>query len=439
MSVISPLAAKIILLPHQGEFIADHTTKHLALISGYGAGKTFSFCHKAIDLARRNVGSRGLLLEPNAPLLHDILIPDFEEALRITHTKYTLKKTPNYNYTLHFKDGDTVVMLRSFENWERLIGINAAFIGVDEIDTVKEEIATKGVQKLQGRLRSGKVRQLFFTTTPEGFKWAYKFFEKNKHMTDRRIIRAKTIDNIFLPSDFIKTLKENYPAQLLEAYMNGRFVNLAAGTVYKQFEREQNDTKEEQNGKEPLYIGLDFNVGKMSAAIGVFIDSNLHIVEELKEIYDTPAMIRTIQEKYGRDREIHIYPDGSGDSRKSVNASTTDLKLLKDAGFKVHAPKKNPPVRDRVVTVNTNFINARGHSRLYVNVSACPVLVEGLEQQAYDKNGEPDKHSGVDHILDALGYLVMGVLPIKLHRRFKKNKDVRSKYDEVVYTDALSA
>jgi hypothetical protein len=42
----------------------------------------------------------------------------------------------------------------------------------------------------------------------------------------------------------------------------------------------------------------------------------------------------------------------------------------------------------------------------------CPVYVEGLEQQAYNKHGEPDKTSGLDHALDAGGYFITYKFPI---------------------------
>ncbi|MBW6087821.1 hypothetical protein HTS61_25690 [Escherichia coli] len=64
-------------------------------------------------------------------------------------------------------------------------------------------------------------------------------------------------------------------------------------------------------------------------------------VTEIINAYDTPDMIRIIKERFwlydGNDyrkvREIYIYPDASGDSRKSSNASTTDIAQLKQAGF----------------------------------------------------------------------------------------------------------
>lgn len=49
---------------------------------------------------------------------------------------------------------------------------------------------------------------------------------------------------------------------------------------------------------EPLYIGLDFNVGKMSAIVHVRRNNQIHAVEEIVNGHDTPDMIRQIRERY---------------------------------------------------------------------------------------------------------------------------------------------
>ena len=66
------------------------------------------------------------------------------------------------------------------------------------------------------------------------------------------------------------------------------------------------------------------------------------------------------------------------------------------------APKKNPFVRDTVNSVNKEFENLT----TFINANKCPSLVEALEKQAYNKQGEPDKQGGFDHIADAFGYEV---------------------------------
>ena len=72
----------------------------------------------------------------------------------------------------------------------------------------------------------------------------------------------------------------------------------------------------------------------------------------------------------------------------------------------VSAPQKNPPVRDRIVTVNAMFCNAKGERRLFVNTNVCKNLTDNLNEQAYDDAGNPRKDNNVDHLLDALGYCI---------------------------------
>lgn len=152
--------------------------------------------------------------------------------------------------------------------------------------------------------------------------------------------------------------------------------------------------------REPIYIGMDFNVGKMAGIVHVLRLGLPCAVTEIINAYDTPDMIRIIKERFwlydGNDyrkvREIYIYPDASGDSRKSSNASTTDIAQLKQAGFNVVVNSSNPPVKDRVNSMNAMFCNANGERRYKVNVKRCPVYAESLEQQVWDDKGEPDKN-----------------------------------------------
>jgi hypothetical protein len=70
-----------------------------------------------------------------------------------------------------------------------------------------------------------------------------------------------------LPQDYIENLIASYPANLIEAYLEGKFVNLTQGTVYTMFDRERcrSEVTVNRKEKEPMHIGMDFNVGKMAA------------------------------------------------------------------------------------------------------------------------------------------------------------------------------
>jgi len=69
-------------------------------------------------------------------------------------------------------------------------------------------------------------------------------------------------------------------------------------------------------------------------------------------------------------------------------------------------------VKDRVNAVCALLLNADGDRRWLINTDNCPTLVECLEQQAYDANGEPDKATGMDHAPDAVGYFLCDRWPV---------------------------
>jgi hypothetical protein len=309
-------------------------------------------------------------------------------------------------YILHLPGGDTKILCRSFENWSRIIGLNLAWVLADEIDTVTPSIADKAFPKILGRLRAGNIRQFGAASTPEGFRWMWKTFgsDDGKSRSDRRLIRMRTADNPHLPPDFIERLQANYDPSLLRAYLDGEFVNLTTGQVYDRFDRSKHVySKLPSLEHDPLRIGIDFNVGKMSAVIAIRDAKRLTVVDEVSGAHDTDALAQEIRRRYPTHR-VYIYPDASGSSR-STNATQTDIQILESYGFSNQSPKANPPVRDRVAAVQALMENGKGEIRLQVHQS-CQRLIECLELQSYTDKGDPDKDAGFDHMNDALGYLV---------------------------------
>ena len=124
-------------------------------------------------------------------------------------------------------------------------------------------------------------------------------------------------------------------------------------------------------------------------------------------MYDTPEMITIIKERWP-GHKIIMYPDATGKSRKTVNASTSDLALLEQAGFWVRANPSNPLVKDRILAMNTALKNGK----IFVNTDKCETVAACLEKQIYNKNGSPDKDSGVDHQNDASTYPIAFEMPI---------------------------
>ena len=394
------------LHPGQLAFVDDQSTSILGVSAGYGAGKTRALCAKAVHLAMANQGFIGVVMEPTGPLIRDIWQSDFDDFLEAYDIPYTFRASPLPEYTLHLPGGDTKILCRSFENWQRIIGINGAWILADEIDTVNPAIANKAFPKILGRLRSGNVRQFAAASTPEGFRWMWQTFasEDGKGREDRRLIRMRTQDNPYLPPDFIERMQANYDPQLLKAYLDGEFVNLTTGQVYDRFDRAKHVAVQMPDiSREPLRIGVDFNVGNMSAVIAIRVGKSLYVVDEVSGAHDTDALAQKIKAHYP-DHKIYVYPDASGGNR-STNATQTDIAILESYGMSNQSPKANPPVRDRVAAVQALLENGKGEVRLKIAAS-CTKMIQCLELQSYTEKGDPDKDGGYDHMNDALGYLV---------------------------------
>tara|TARA_R110000851_G_scaffold29974_1_gene81973 strand:- start:197 stop:1546 length:1350 start_codon:yes stop_codon:yes gene_type:complete len=394
------------LHPGQLAFVEDNTTEIIGLSAGYGAGKTRSLAAKAVILAALNQGFMGCVMEPTGPLIRDIWMNDFEAFLESYEIPYTFRASPLPEYVLHLPGGNTKILCRSFENWSRIIGLNLAWVLADEIDTVTPSIAQKAFPKILGRLRAGNVRQFAAASTPEGFRWMWNTFgtEEAQKRPDRKLIRMRSADNPHLPQDFIERLQANYDPSLLQAYLEGQFCNLTTGQVYDRFDRAKHVITDIPNVEdEPLRVGVDFNIGNMSAVIAVRLGNQLLLIDEVSGAHDTDALAQEIRRRFP-DRRVYAYPDASGGNR-STNASQTDIQILESYGFTNQSPRSNPPIRDRVASVQALLENGKGEVRLQVAAN-CKRTIECLELQSYTEKGDPDKDAGYDHMNDGLGYLV---------------------------------
>lgn len=397
-----------------------------AMVAGFGAGKTEALIKRALRLKFAYPDNNIAYYLPTYDLVTTIAFPRFEEALAQwgmvegEDFKTVRSKTPMIRIV-----GGGDIIFRTMDRPGRIVGYEVADSFVDELDTLKHDDAKMVWQKIIARNRQkkadGSANTIAVGTTPEGFKFVYEKWKKSSPNEQYHIIKASTYSNARnLPANYIPDLLADYPDNLIAAYLDGEFVNLTSGAVYPEFDRVLNGCQTTIIPGEALHIGMDFNVGKMCAIVFVPRASEPHAVAELTGLLDTPAMIKAIKARFPNN-PIIIYPDATGASRKSNNASVSDLSLLQQAGFTVLTNNSNPAIRDRVLSVNI-LINSGKGRRLKVNVDACPVFTEALEKQAYDeKTGEPDKKSGFDHPADAGGYFICFRFPV-LNRRVQHVK-----------------
>lgn len=399
----------------QAEFF-QLEAKYPAFVGGFGTGKTETLANCAVRDALVATSALIALYEPTYDLVRLILAPRMEEKLSDLGIRYKYNKQENIIYTSSGQCGDFV--LRTLENPGRIIGYESYRAHVDEIDTLKKAQAQLAWRKIIARNRQrpdgveAPFNRVSAYSTPEGFQFVYDTWGRDPK-PGYVMVQAATYTNPFLPDDYVQSLLDSYPPALIDAYIEGKFTNLHSGSVYPDFDRKLNHTDAVETSGEPLLVGMDFNRLHMSAVVYVIREGCPLAVAEHTEVRDTPAMAQLLIERYkSKGHPVQIFPDASGQNSSSKNASESDLSILKGAGLSVRVNSTNPAIQDRVNAVNALILNGNGERRLKVNTNRCPELTDALEQQAYDKNGMPDKSSGIDHVVDAGGYPLAFLFPI---------------------------
>lgn len=449
---------EIFLTEPQTKFLKSKA-KFPLFVAGFGAGKSTTLGLSVLnDLRFSRSGIKIGVYCPTYDLLKLITIPYMEEFLYNSGVKYTLNKS---DYIFYLETGDQIIM-RSMDNPARIVGYETFRAHIDEIDTLVETKAEESWNKIIARNRQQipisdkngdlkyKAHKLFSPkekeerrpdfvkltnryikvdpgtgthcleleqnrvsaySTPEGYRFCYNRWGKDPK-PGYVMFQAPTYSNPNLPVDYIQSLRDTYPAQLIDAYIEGKFVNLTSGAVYPDFDRKLNNTDEEIKSGEVLHVGVDFNVTNMTAMIFVIRKGILYLLDEITGARDTPSLCGLLRERY-EGYQIVVYPDSSGKNTSSKSASESDLTIIKSKGFKINAKSKNPFVKDRVASVNAKIKTANGERTFFINANKCPVAVECFEQQVYTTAGEPDKKSGKDHAPDACGYLIYWLYPLK--------------------------
>ena len=392
----------------QLDFVSSQE-KNPAIIGGLGSGKSRAGTMRVLTLMLANPGANGAYYMPTYDLLNLRALPGIIEDLTmmgISHKLHSQKMTVTIK-------GYGNLILRSYDNPKRIVAYEVAFSIVDELDTLPIEKAEEVWRKITERNRQ-KIKDVTnsigcVTTPDQGYNGiVYKKWVQGVK-SGYVLIKAPTYSNPFLPDDYIDQIRANYDPLLADMYIEGEFVNLSTNKVYHFFDRLKHHTDRELTDKDKVIeVSIDFNVGGCCATVSV-IDGKWPIAVDEFSSNTTYDFIDNLKIKYP-DKKITVYPDASGDS-DSTNASKSDIQLIKQAGFRVNAPKANPLIRNRVNSVNKLL----AHDQLKINTDKCPQLTHALESQGYAKDGKPEKfttHPAIDDWTDSFGYFINKRYPI---------------------------
>ena len=303
------------------------------------------------------------------------------------------------------------ISLRSADNPDAMRGVGLDALVMDEIADMRPEVWYEVLRPAC----SDRQARVMFVGTPKGLSsWAFDIYKRARDETDTEwtSFTCTTAEAGFVPEDELESAQKDLDPRVYRQEYEASFES-PSGVVYPFFDEENIQPVEDDGGR--IRVGMDFNVSPgMSAVLGSRVIDELHIWDEIFIPGGTTFDMAEELSSKCDDREVVCYPDPSGNSRKTTSpVGVTDFTILKDHGFQVKAPRRAPLITDRVNLVNRLLCNAEGIRRLYVN-ARCNKLIESLSTLGYKEGtSQPDKSSGLDHMSDAIGYLVCSEFPMR--------------------------
>jgi len=385
--------------------IANDTHRFRVVVAGRRFGKTHLSIRELCYHARK----------PMSEVWY--VAPTYRQAKQIVwrklkHKLQDLKWTQKVNeseLTITLKNGSNI-SLKGADNADSLRGIGLDMLVLDEFADIDPEA---WYEVLRPTLADKQGKALFIGT-PKGMgNWAHDLYTMPLEQPGQwASFQYTTIEGGNVKPEEIEAARQDLDERTFRQEFLATFETYA-GRIYYAFDRKDNCLPPKTIDLSIIYIGMDFNIDPMSAVIAVRQGDNLYVIDEIRMFSsNTAEIVDEIKSRYGRSK-VFVYPDPAGAARKSSAGGTTDHTILANGGFIVKAPRSHTPVRDRINAVNSRLKDSTGIRHLFIHPK-CKYTIEGLERHTYKEgSSQPDKDSGYDHMMDALGYMVDYLFPVR--------------------------
>lgn len=198
------------------EIFFESEDPYLLYSGGIGSGKTLILVIKAINYCIQYPNNFGLLGRRTYRELQDSVMKTFFEVVRGKQYKHLIANYSKAEARVTFTNGSELVF-RHLDDIavSELRSMNLGFAGIDQAETIPEEV----FDTLRGRLRRvGVPHQIFMSCNP-ALTWLFKKFKQSgdPHF---RLIEASTLENHYLPQDYIDRIME-LPERLRRPMVEG--------------------------------------------------------------------------------------------------------------------------------------------------------------------------------------------------------------------------
>jgi hypothetical protein len=387
------------------ETIANDTHRFICVVAGRRFGKTHLSIRQLCRHAR----------QPDSTVWY--VAPTYRQAKQIVWRKLKnklqdlrwSKRVNESELSIELKNG-SIISLKGADNADSLRGVGLDYLVMDEFADIDPEAWYEVLRPTLADKEGGAL----FIGTPKGLgNWAHDLYNMPTEQPEQwASYQYTTIDGGNVKLEEIEAARKDLDERTFRQEFLATFETYA-GRIYYAFDRKLNVHTIEPIDTSVIHIGIDFNIDPMSAVIAVRLKDTLYVIDEIRMFSsNTQELVAEIQARYPKSK-VWAYPDPASRQRKTSAGGLTDLTILQNAGFIVKCPTSHTPVRDRINAVNSRLKDSTGVRHLYF-APFVKYTIEGLERQTYKEGTvQPDKDSGYDHQMDALGYMVDYLFPVR--------------------------
>lgn len=348
---------------------------------------------------------------PSYRMAKQIMWPE----LLLSTPRQWIKKINETTMSLTLVNG-TRIELKGADNPDSLRGVGIHFLVMDEVQDIDSDAWFK---VLRPTLVS-TMGHAMFIGTPKSYNFLYELYVLGQDKKNQDTYRWKswqfpTITSPFIPADEIEAARSDMDEKSFRQEFEASFETMS-GRVYYPFDRNVHVGEFKFNPALPIWVGQDFNIDPMSSCVAQPQDNgDVLIVNEINlRGSNTEETVNRLEQLYYKQMDkVIVFPDPAGAYRQHARGDS-DLDIFRERGFKrLRYRKKHPPIADRVNSVNRMLRSADGRIRLLVDKN-CKKSIESLEQTIYKEGTrEIDKDPGIEHMTDALGYMIEFQYPVR--------------------------
>jgi hypothetical protein len=278
------------------------------MVGGYGAGKTSLGGKRAISLAFQNAPAPVAFVSPTYPLARRTVIPTIEallagkRAIFGNQFWYRFNKS-THEFKLRFRGRNGLIYIHSGEDPLSLRGPNLAAALVDEPFIQDRAVFEQMIARV--RHPDAVHKEIGLLGTPEQLNWGYDLAlgeDRDKH--DVGVVTVSSRANLALDTKYVQRLEGALSEKAVQAYVDGRFIQLSTGLVYYGFKGIGSENVIDlpiPPGAE-IGCGMDFNVNPFAFVVFWRAGSHMHYMFDYElENADTEYACSVLKEHFVED------------------------------------------------------------------------------------------------------------------------------------------